>query len=372
MRDLLFLLGSLGVILGGAELFTNGVEWLGKKLRLSEGTVGSILAAVGTALPETSIPVIALLLGQEEAAQEIGIGAILGAPFMLGTLALFITGLAAMHFPVNGSYRRNLMVNREVVIRDLEFFLLVYSMAIFAAFLRAGIARRGVALFLVGAYLLYVYRTVTSGSTLESRDLPPLYLDRRSADPAISRVAFQVGLSLLAIAGGARLFVAGVASLATAIGASPFILSLVIAPVATELPEKFNSIIWLRGGKDTLALGNITGAMVFQSSLIPALGILLTPWLLDPLAVASASLALASAGLIYLTIRFRGTLPPTALLVGGFFYSAFIITVTAYHRGEVAIYLVLVPVLALLFYLDRRYRGRVRMQNQVLPGPEGG
>ena len=46
------LLGSsLLVILAGAELFTNGVEWIGEGFGLSEGVVGSVLAAVGTALP---------------------------------------------------------------------------------------------------------------------------------------------------------------------------------------------------------------------------------------------------------------------------------------------------------------------------------
>ena len=45
------------------------------------------------------------------------------------------------------------------------------------------------------------------------------------------------------------------------------LLALVIAPIATELPEKFNSVIWVRQGKDTLAMGNITGAMVFQSTI---------------------------------------------------------------------------------------------------------
>ena len=48
-------------------------------------------------------------------------------------------------------------------------------------------------------------------------------------------------------------------SLAAALGVSEILLALVIAPIATELPEKFNSLIWVRQGKDTLAMGNITG-----------------------------------------------------------------------------------------------------------------
>ena len=42
MNSVAVLLISLGIILIGAGLFTNGIEWLGKKLDLSEGAVGSI------------------------------------------------------------------------------------------------------------------------------------------------------------------------------------------------------------------------------------------------------------------------------------------------------------------------------------------
>src|SRR5438034_1359613 len=76
---------SLVLILLAAELFTNGIEWVGETLGLSEGAVGSVLAAVGTALPETLLPLVAIAIGHPQG-EEIGIGAILGAPFMLSTL----------------------------------------------------------------------------------------------------------------------------------------------------------------------------------------------------------------------------------------------------------------------------------------------
>ena len=66
------------------------------------------------------------------------------------------------------------------------------------------------------------------------------------------------------------------------IGLDPTILALIIAPIATELPEKFNSVLWVRNGKDTLAMGNITGAMVFQSCLPTVLGLLFTTWAFTP------------------------------------------------------------------------------------------
>ena len=84
------LAGALLVIVGGARLFTNGVEWIGKNLGLGEGAVGSVLAAIGTATPESMVPIIAILFGASHHSTEVGVGAILGAPFLLATLGFFL------------------------------------------------------------------------------------------------------------------------------------------------------------------------------------------------------------------------------------------------------------------------------------------
>ncbi len=115
--DIVLLIGSLAIILVAAELFTNGIEWLGHKLKLAEGAVGSVLAAVATAMPETLIPVIAILgpviVGgtASESAQAVGVGAILGAPFMLSTLAMFVTGIAIVIFARRGRRTTDMRVN---------------------------------------------------------------------------------------------------------------------------------------------------------------------------------------------------------------------------------------------------------------------
>lgn len=321
---------SLGVILLGAEVFTNGIEWLGKKLHLSEGAVGSILAAVGTALPETMIPVIAILFGGgaeggHGGGHEIGIGAILGAPFMLSTLAMFISGTAVMY---NRKKRENypiMNVNALVMERDLKFFLIVYTTAILAAFLPTHTIKMFVIIFLVGAYGYYVYLTLKDPHEgEEEEELHPLLFNKKSKDPSLGIIIFQVLAALGLIIFGANYFVDSIKFMADFFGIPAFVLSLIIAPVATELPEKFNSVIWIAKGKDTLALGNITGAMVFQSSLIPALGIALTDWNLTVGALISAVLALISALLIFYQLKLRDALTPYILLVGGGFYLVFV------------------------------------------------
>jgi cation:H+ antiporter len=165
----LLLAAGFAVILVGAVLFTNAVEWLAHRLELGSGAAGSVLAAVAIALPESTILIVAII-GGAEGSEDVAIGAIVGAPFMLAT-------------------------------------------------------------------------------------------------------------------------------------------------IATELPEKANSIIWLREGKDTLALGNINGAMVFQSTIPIAFGLAFTSWHLDWRALLAAGLALAGGTVAVWALHVRCRFSLLAILL---------------------------------------------------------
>jgi len=340
--DVGLLLIALVVILGGSELFTNGIEWFGKKLNLAEGAVGSVLAAVGTALPETMIPIVAILTaGAGEAggtAEGVGVGAILGAPFMLATLAMFVTGVGVVYFAPRRPSRTEVVVDTSVLGKDLRFFVLAYAVAIGAAFLPsdAGLARIAIAVFLLVTYAVYVRAHFIADPDVDARDLAPLHLHRldvpgRRVEPTVPRlriVGLQVVIALGLIVGGAVIFVDAVSEMATSLGAPPALLALVIAPFATELPEKFNSLIWVRQAKDTLALGNITGAMVFQSCIPTVVGLVFAAeaWKIDlssPVVLAgfaSALIAFASTAAIFLPMVRRNRLTGRGLMLGGAFY----------------------------------------------------
>lgn len=326
--NVFMLIFSLAFILFSCFLFTNAVEWLGKRLNLSEGVVGSILSAVGTALPETIIPIIAILFSAGAQSHEIGIGAIAGAPFMLGTLAFFITGLAVLIYSLEGKRSLKMTVDNKVFSRDLIFFICVYGIAVLTTFVSGSMAIKSVvAVILILSYVLYIKRSF-SGECSQCEELEALYFTRVfKVAPGLTWIIVQLAISLSGIISGAHLFVKYVENTSSIIGIAPLILSIIITPVATELPEKLNSIIWIGRKKDTLALGNITGAMVFQSSFPVVFGILFTPWHLAGITMLSAVLALISAVINLLWVKISKTVNPFVLMLGGVLYAIFIINV---------------------------------------------
>ena len=346
--DAVLLLLGFALILVGAELFTNGVEWLGKVLGMTEGATGSILAAIGTATPETLVPIVAILFTNSVEADDIGVGAILGAPFMLGTLVMLLIGVTAYLLRVRRA-RATLRVDRAHASRDLAFFLVMYSAALAIALIPPLREIKGVIGWIfLPAYFLYLFLVLrTPGATAtdveeqaeEQEAFEALsfagYLRRAGARldplrPPAWLIVVQTLASFGAILLGAKIFAAWIDAFSHAMGFNALLVALLLAPLATELPEAANSLIWTKDGKDVIALGNVAGAMVFQSTIPVTVGVLLTPWILGPFGTVAAVFALASGLLIYLQLRFRtrgDALPLSSLVIGGSLYVVFIVYV---------------------------------------------
>ena len=293
----LLLAAAFPLIIGGAILFTNAIEWSGNRLDLGEGAVGSLLAAVGTALPESLIPVVAVLSGGES--EQVAIGAIVGAPFMLGTVAMLLVGASALAFRRRRSSGSEVTPDDRSLRRDLGVFLPCFAAGIGLGLIDSTSVHIAAAAGLLIVYGAYARRTVRhSGESEDVGELGSLRFDPSRGDqPRTIAIVAQVVIGLLMIVGGAELFVEEVLTVAEGLGISALVLSLVLAPLATELPEKLNSVLWIRRGKDTLAVGNITGAMAFQSTVPLALGLAVTDWDLDRYALAAGLAGLAGGAL---------------------------------------------------------------------------
>lgn len=328
------LLLMLVVILIAAEVFTNALEHLGEKLGISEGVTGSLFAAVGTALPETSVPLLALLAGTQNAAtnEEIGVGAILGAPLMLATLSICLMAVSVGRSRgINGHLRPE----RTGLARDLSFFIAAFSFAAIAMFVPHSLSavRYALGFSMVMIYFVYVMLTLRASKALvedghATEAGGDMFICKLGLPNNMLVIFVQLFLGLALLVGGAKGFINGVEEASHLLGISALLLSLLIIPIATELPEKVNSILWIRKGKDTLAFGNITGAMVFQGTLLPAIGIMLTPW--EPRREVLLGIVLTLIASIWLRYLVqKGGLRVWHLLVNGAIYLTYLCLVLA-------------------------------------------
>jgi cation:H+ antiporter len=319
----LFLSGA--AIYLASDFFVNGIEWLGRKLGVGETATGTLLAAIGTALPESVITFVALALGDGGSDIQIGIGAALGGPLALGTVAYAVVGAAMLGRRFSKQQSRAMLSESAWLVRVQIWFL-----AIFAAKIALGVVAfphkpaTG-----IGFLIAYAWFCVAQFSRKERASkiaLGPLKLRSRRPEPELFWVIVQTLASLAVVFVASRLFVERLGEVAAGLGLAPGEVALFLSPVATELPEVMNAVIWVRQGKQRLALANISGAMMIQATVPTAFGLLFSPWLLDRVALLSA--AATAAAIVWLMILFRtGRASGMTLVQAGWFFIAFVAAV---------------------------------------------
>jgi cation:H+ antiporter len=307
------LLACAVVIYLCCESFTNGVEWLGHRARLGQTATGTILAAFGTALPESVVTLAATAFASHPSQQEIGIGAALGGPLALATIAYTVVGAALW------SQRRVPSLDRagkERLIANQWIFLAIFAVKI-ALGLVVFAFKPWLGVAFLAAYAAYLRAEMRQPRDhTEPGDLEPLKLRPKASDPSYFWILTQcLGAAALTFL-ASRLFVDHLDKLAPQLGIPPQMMALFVAPIATELPETLNAVIWVRQGKDKLAFANISGSMMIQATVPTSFGLFFTPWLLDR-SMLMAGCATAAAILYFILLLRRDNLRPQALIQMG-------------------------------------------------------
>jgi cation:H+ antiporter len=329
----LFLLCAAAIYLA-CEYFVNGVEWVGRRLGIGATATGTVLAAFGTALPESAVTFIAVVFGRNTAQKEIGVGAAVGGPLVLSTICYAVVGVA--FWSSRHKLRRantELQLDTQRLSSDQAWFLLIFSVT-----LALGVVsfpfKRWLGILLFGAYAWYVWHEMTSGHGREHDDeqLEPLKFRSKNPNPSLAWASLQTLTALLVIAVASHTFVGQLENIGTYLGVSPQLVALILSPVATELPETLNALIWVRQGRERLALANISGAMMIQATVPAGLGVLFTTWRFDPPLVVAASTATAAIILLWLMFR-RQRVTGVSLVPLGLLYVLFAIVVALFQRS---------------------------------------
>jgi cation:H+ antiporter len=318
------LLSALVLLVIASDAFTNAVEWVGSLYGLTRSAMGSVVAAIGSSLPETMVAIVAILVLRDPASQAVGIGAVLGAPFMLATVVFALIGLTAIVRRKMDADAQRLTANVRTAVFGLMLFGFTFALAVGASFDPTPVVRSVAAALVLAAYGVHlIYHIRREGAPAE--DQPPrLRLAPRAARPPASAVFGQLVLALGVTVAASHWFVTAVTAASAAVGVPPLVVSLFLSPIATELPEMTNVVIWMRRGLDDLAVGNVLGAMMFQTSVASAIGLLATPWRLDLNAYVACGLTLFAVATVLGVTAFRRCLDSRALALCGLFYAVYI------------------------------------------------
>jgi cation:H+ antiporter len=295
-----------------------------------------------------------VLFGSPENGAQVGIGAALGGPLVVGTIAYGVTGLmllwrqrrqrraepvaalaAAAQTPdvpalspvqdaddLDGTDTRRLA-------RDQTWFLVIFAVKITLGLVAFAIKPLFGVLFLA-AYVAYARREITGGGDgATGEGLEPLRFQRRRAEPTTRAVLAQTLVTLVVVFVASQVFVAQLEWAGPALGLPAAVVALLLSPIATELPETMNAIIWVRQGKAELALANISGAMMIQATVPSAIGLFFTPWLFDTPLVLAGVFTMAAVAYLLIVLR-RGRLTPLALAGAALFYVGFAVALVLY------------------------------------------
>ena len=329
MTIALLFIASLVLVVVASELFTNAIEWAGHLLNLGTGATGSLLAALGTSLPETVVPIVALAT-HSPSANSVATGAIIGSPFLLLTLGAGATGIAVL---LRGGDRR-LVIDQRQARRDLGVFLVAFTVAVLSSALPSG-PRIAVGAGLLIAYAAYVVATLRASAPAGERPEPLHIVRWRPGKPHPVLVMLQLLIAIALLVVGSQLFITALDQTGTALRIPALVLALVIVPVATELPETLNSVLWVRTNDDMLAFGNVAGSATFQSCVLAAIGVIFTTWHLGSAGILSAILTIATAAFL-LTLLWRGRARGALLMLTAVPWIAYVIA-AATTGGRLAI-----------------------------------
>jgi cation:H+ antiporter len=354
MTHVLLLLGCAISIYFACEWFVNAVEWLGVRLKVGRLAVGTILAAAGTALPESVVTLVAVLFGSPEHGNDIAVGAAMGGPLVVGTIAYGVTGAmliwrkthtrvplmatstAGLAVPAGARAMAGLVVSSGALAtagstpasasgpgsgqsspeagdlagvdtgrlaRDQTWFLAIFTVKVSLGLVAFAI-KPWLGLLFFAVYAVYFVKEMTgTGEQASAVDLEPLKLQPRRAVPTTLAVTAQILVTLTIIFSASQLFVKQLEWAGPALGLPAVVVALLLSPIATELPEIMNAIIWVRQGKAQLALANISGAMMIQATVPSGIGILFTPWKFDSPLMLAGAVTMASVGYLLWLLR---------------------------------------------------------------------
>lgn len=259
LKAVVILIIGFVCLVKGADFFVEGSSSIARQLRVPALIIGLTIVAMGTSLPELSVSAVASFNGNNALAVSNALGSNI---FNL----LVVLGVAAVFNPI--------IVEKDVLQRDLPFSICCSVLVIIAAFVSGGISRAWGAGFLV-LFIIYIF-VIVKKAIKHRVDTS----DKDTADntilPMWKSIIFIVG-GAVAIKLGGDWTVDSAVIIAQFLGATETLIGLTIVSVGTSLPELVTSVVAARKGELEMAVGNAVGSNIFNILLILGVASVISP-----------------------------------------------------------------------------------------------
>ncbi len=248
---------AMGALIWGAELIIKESEKIALKFNIPEFIIGATLIALGTSLPEMAASIAASLNHKP----DIAIANVIGSNVLNITLVLASVFLIA----------RRITPNRDFFAKDSTWALV--PVLIFILMILDGLISRFDAvllLLLMGAYLLFLLQDAKS---IPIEDLDEIDVSHFSW---VNTIPILIGAFVLVIV-GAHFTVESASEIAKSFGISEWIIGIIMVSLGTSMPELVVSISAAAKGKVDMAIGNIIGSNLANTTVVLGAAALASP-----------------------------------------------------------------------------------------------
>lgn len=275
-----YLGASLFVLVRSSDMFLTGAKQIGASVGLSRFTIGVLIVALGTSLPELASSVVAVLQGST----QIVIASVVGSNI---TNILLIVGLLAV---ICG----RIVVNQELIKTELPIFFI--ATAHFVLVLYDGTVDRLEGVLLLGTFVAYAWYLLTEAhyakkAHVEKNKHAHVHLEPKSL--------LYVCLGICGVVVGAHFAVEMIVEIATALHVPLAVVSIGAIAIGASLPELFVSLHALRQGEAELAIGNVFGSNVFNMLVVIGIPALIQPLSVEPIIMSIGLPIFVASALIF-------------------------------------------------------------------------
>ncbi len=255
------IIAGLILLVWSADRFVEGASTVAKNFGMPPLLIGMLIVGFGTSAPEMLVSALSAAQGNP----GIALGNAYGSN--ITNIALII-GLTALIRPI--------AVHSSVLKQELPILSLITLLAAWQ--LWDGILSRIDAAILLCCFTVLVSWSIFLGMRKKSDPLAIQVeqgFEQRSM--ATGRALFWLLFGLLVLIASSRLLVWGAVDMAHQFGVSDLIIGLTIVAVGTSLPELASSVIATRKGEHDIALGNIIGSNLFNTTAVVGIAGLVQP-----------------------------------------------------------------------------------------------